>query len=84
MATQIDSRLTHYIVASSGECGKGASIAEACAARPYSKGKSLPDNAVVYRVTPGTRVTELGSFGFPKGDPQPVRVDPKTGAVIDE
>jgi hypothetical protein len=60
-----DSRLTHRIVTFGGYWGKGPTLKQAQGEYRRQAGRKAPAEAVVYAVTPDTRVDEMGRFTMP-------------------
>jgi hypothetical protein len=80
--TALDKRLTHFIVCDRGEWGFGVTLNEAANARPHSCQTKLSKNAFAYRVAAGAYLNDMGQIAYPKGDPEPVLVDVKTGNPV--
>ncbi|MHD0644471.1 hypothetical protein ACYPKM_02390 [Pseudomonas aeruginosa] len=75
--------LDHFIVEWDGLWGRGKSMEDAQRNRvphflPNEALPFMPKYAVVHQCTASTRYNEDDRLAFKKGDPEPVRVHPKT------
>lgn len=72
-----DVRYTHIIVVDRMHWGKGKTLQEALTAMPFKR-TSVPRGAQVYRVTAVTYINTIGGFVVGMGEPEPLRLNPKT------
>jgi hypothetical protein len=75
----LDVRLTHFLVADSGQWGRGETLKAAREAMPHGSGKNLSTRALAWRCCGRTYVDDMGGLIYREDGPKPVEVDPTTG-----
>lgn len=73
-APRLDPKLTHRIICDAGQWAKGETESEARKAFKQQHSSRRIPNAIVYAVTPGAYINDMGYLVRPVGDPAPVNL----------